>query len=357
MAIYKKGDRFLVKISMNGRQILRRTYLGRPILDKKTAVKCQNDLFIQYSESCEDYKINDLLNLYEDYLFKKYKETTASKYLQEFNNHLLTFFKDRKVSEITRSYLVFINDSINNFKLDCRIEYIKLIKTFCIFLSNYGLKNYENIFYLFRKSRNLKIEYSYYTKEEFDSFLSVIEKNEDRLIFEILFYYGLRSGELRALTVKDFKSDRLSINKEITNKTRFGGQKVLDPKSKSSYRFYPYVKDIYDLFLKVKVEKDLHSKDFVFGKDPKVAIGESSIRRKILEYSNKANLNPIKLHEFRHSCATYLINKDIDIKDIANWLGHATINVTMQVYAHLLPLRKDNVKNVINTSIDVEKKL
>ena len=56
----------------------------------------------------------------------------------------------------------------------------------------------------------------------------------------------------------------------------------------------------------------------------------------------------IKIHEFRHSCATYLINKNVDPKDIASWLGHSSVDITLRVYAHLLPVRKEKVKNVIN---------
>lgn len=68
----------------------------------------------------------------------------------------------------------------------------------------------------------------------------------------------------------------------------------------------------------------------------------------LVYYCNKANLKVIKIHEFRHSCATFLINQDVDPKDIANWLGHSSPDITLRYYAHLLPVRKEKVKEVIN---------
>ena len=69
-----------------------------------------------------------------------------------------------------------------------------------------------------------------------------------------------------------------------------------------------------------------------------------------VEYSSKANIRSIKVHEFRHSCATYLINKNVDPKDIINRLGHSSVNTTLTIYAHLLPVRKVNIKKLLNST-------
>ena len=143
--------------------------------------------------------------------------------------------------------------------------------------------------------------------------------------------------------------DKVFIEQELSNKGRFGGQKIFNTKTSSSVRYYPYVKDIKELFLKLKKEKNLKKNDFVFiNQTNNKVIGETTIRRNLTNYSEKAGLHYIKIHEFRHSCATYLINKNVDPKDIASWLGHSSVDITLRVYAHLLPDRKEKVKNVIN---------
>lgn len=349
MSIYKDKDRYIVKVCINGRQILRRKYLGRIIATKQMALDCERDLFLQYSDEQKDYEINDLFNLFEEYLFKKYKETPAKRYLNSFNYVIKKYFVKKKISNITRSYCEFLNDSINNLSYSGIEIYIFLVKTFINFLSLYGLKINSSVFYVYKRSSIKKKDYKYYSFKEFLKLIKVIDNSKDKLIFSLLFYYGLRVGELRALQIKDFKKDRISINKELTNKGRFGGQKILDPKTSSSFREYPYVRDIKKLLDVVVIENKLEEDDFIFiNKKQNKVIGESSIRRKLDEYSSLAKLKRIKIHEFRHSCATYLINKDIDPKDIASWLGHSSVDTTLRVYSHLLPIRKENIKNIFN---------
>lgn len=347
MPYYKNKDGYyIVKVSINGKQILRRKYLGYKIVNVDKALLCERDLMIQYNDLQEDYNINDLFNLFEEYLFKRLKETSAKRYLYTFNNVFKKYFKNRTIKEITRSYCEFINDSVNNLNYKRIDVYIYVLKLFINFLSNYGLKINPVVFYKYKSSRTYKKKFDFYTFDEFQKFLGVIELNEDKLMFSLLFYYGLRCGELRALKVSDFKSDRVSINKELTNKARLSGQKVLDPKTSSSFRDYPLLDNISYLFNLVVKEKKLKVNDFVFKSSFSKVIGETSIRRKVEEYSKKAGLRVIKIHEFRHSCASYLINKDVDPKDIASWLGHSSVDTTLRVYAHLLPVRKDFIKEV-----------
>lgn len=349
MSIYKNDGKYIVKLCINGKQVLRRKYLGKSIFTMEQALMCEKDLKVTYGDLKEDYLIDDLFNIFEEYLFKKYKETSAKRYLSSFNLVVKKFFAGKKVSDITRSYCSFLNDSINNLPYKSIDPYIFLSKCFLIFLGNYGLKINCSVFYKYRKSFNPKRRFNFYTVEQFNEFLSVISNKEDRLIFEMLFYYGLRCGELRGLQVKCFYKDKIEIFQELSNKGRFGGQNVFDVKTASSVRFYPYVKDIKSLFKEIVREKELKKSDFIFiNKDREKVIGETSIRRKILEYSKRAKLQPIKIHEFRHSCASYLINKDVDPKDIASWLGHASVETTLKVYAHLLPSRKEGIKSIID---------
>ena len=79
MPIYRDKNKYIVKVCINGKQILRRKYLGLPIDSLNIARKCEKDLYIRYKERVGDYNINDLFNLFEDYLFKKYKETSAKR--------------------------------------------------------------------------------------------------------------------------------------------------------------------------------------------------------------------------------------------------------------------------------------
>ena len=351
MSIYKENGRYIVKVCINGKQILRRKYLGKSILDKKSAQACEKDLYISYGDVQKDYEINDLLNLYDDYIFKRYKETSSFTNMTVFNKHIKKYFVDRMISNLSRNYLTFACDQINNSSYKDIHKLIFVAQTFINFLNLYGLKESSNILFVYKNNRvNKRINKRIWTGEQFLKFYNCLETNEERLLFSLLFYYGLRIGELRALKVEDFYSDRVYIYKELTNKTRSRGQKVLTTKTSSSVRYYPYVNNIKELKDLVVKEKNLKKNDFIFIKRINLkdyknkVIGESTIRRLINKYSEKANLDySLTPHEFRHSCVTFLINKNVDVKYISSWVGHSSSRVTEEVYGHILPIKKEKV--------------
>lgn len=349
MSIYKKDGKYIVKVSIQGKQVLRRKYLGLTMTTKEQALSCEKDLFLCYGSSFDSYHINDLFNLYYEYLYHKYKETSAKRYIFTFNSRIKKYFLDKDVKDLNRTYLEFVNDSLNNQVYKDKQYLISLTKQFLIFLTNYGFNGNTNLFYAYRINKVRVTDYDFYSYEEFKLLYSVIDDDTYRLLFTLLFYYGLRIGELRGLKVCDFKKDRVSINKEFTNKARFGN-KVLDPKNTSSIRSYPYVVNIRSLFDIVVSKNKLKSNNFVFASPTSSVLGETTIRRKLKYYCGLCNLRTIKIHEFRHSCATFLINKNVDIKAISVWLGHSSVQTTLKVYAHILPLKKEEVKQCFDTT-------
>ncbi|MBP1560943.1 MAG: tyrosine-type recombinase/integrase [Oscillospiraceae bacterium] len=47
-----------------------------------------------------------------------------------------------------------------------------------------------------------------------------------------------------------------------------------------------------------------------------------------------AKAKPLRFHDLRHSCASLLLANGVSMKEIQEWLGHYTYNVTLQIYAH-----------------------
>jgi len=67
--------------------------------------------------------------------------------------------------------------------------------------------------------------------------------------------------------------------------------------------------------------------------------------QKILE---KNELPHIRWHDLRHSCASMLILKSWQMKEISDWLGHADIGTTMNIYGHLDIGHKRELGNTLN---------
>lgn len=66
----------------------------------------------------------------------------------------------------------------------------------------------------------------------------------------------------------------------------------------------------------------------------------------------KAGVKQIRLHDFRHSCASLLINKSANIQVVAKYLGHTKIEETLKTYSHLFISTLDEIINVIDTLED-----
>lgn len=61
-----------------------------------------------------------------------------------------------------------------------------------------------------------------------------------------------------------------------------------------------------------------------------------------------AGLKQIRIHDFRHSCASLLINNGANIMIVAKYLGHAKIDETLNTYSHLFKNKMDDIVNMMN---------
>lgn len=68
----------------------------------------------------------------------------------------------------------------------------------------------------------------------------------------------------------------------------------------------------------------------------------------IEEKTSKAGKLPyIRIHDFRHSHASYLISKGMNMYKISKRLGHSSIEMTMNRYGHLLDVEEDEITSAI----------
>jgi len=67
-----------------------------------------------------------------------------------------------------------------------------------------------------------------------------------------------------------------------------------------------------------------------------------------LENLDELNLPRIRFHELRHSCASFLINMGFSLKDVQEWLGHADIKMTENIYSHIDVSIKKNMADTLS---------
>lgn len=286
--------------------------------------------------------INEVYQDYYKYLALKKKITTIKNIEYKFKNYILPFFGNMNINSI----------SINNY-----IEFQLYLKKFNYSNSFYeqihGIcKNffeYLNLIYnvenITNKTEKVKNDYIYnskqkkgtFSKKEFNKFINSVDDKVYHALFNVLFYCGLRKGEALALKVSDFKNNCLIINKTITKELYNGKRQILNTKTKKSNRIirldYLTNRELKRLIKYYnKKYNNFNDNFFLFGGDKPIAC--TTLERKKNEYCKKAGVKQIRIHDFRHSHATLLYNKNVKLKLIQERLGHSDIDITLNTYVH-----------------------
>lgn len=264
-------------------------------------------------------------------------------------------FDDIKLIDLNISHFEDWKKKINSLKMETSTKndlykYLKCILNYGSKWYNYNFTSMYNKMTNFTDPNEMPKEMSFWTKEEFDKFISVETDLQFKSAFETLFYCGLRSGELRGLTWNDIDLENrlLSVNRNIT--VNLDGKKyiVTTPKTKSSYRTIPMPAPLVDDLIKLKKVQDTYygfsNNWYVFGSHE--PLGKSRLRDRKNKNCELAGVKQIRIHDFRHSCASLLINGGADIVMVAKYLGHAKIDETLNTYAHM---NKDKLAEVVRT--------
>lgn len=333
---YKGSMKFMTK-----REALK---AEREFLDSLDATAVANEM--TFKELCEKHF---------EYQNDKVKVTTLRNYLKRRQH--LAMFDDIKLKELNIEHFEAWKKSINAQDLQTSTKndlykYLKCVLNYGTKWYNYNFSSMYNKMTNFNNPNEMPKEMMFWTKEEFDKFISVESDVRFKAAFEMLYYCGLRSGELRGLTWSDidFERKELSVNKNIT--TNIDGRKyvVTTPKTKSSYRTIP-MPDllIRDLLLLKELNNNyckFNDSWYVFGNfDP---LSKSILRVRKNNNCKSAGVKQIRIHDFRHSCASLLINNGANITMVARYLGHTKIDETLNTYSHMFKNKLDDIVGTIN---------
>ena len=121
-------------------------------------------------------------------------------------------------------------------------------------------------------------------------------------------------------------------------------------KTPKSHRIIPIPEDLYQELCEFKRQlvkyKSYRDTWFVFGdKNP---IGTHKMNNWKNAYCKKAGIKQIRLHDFRHSCASILINNGASIMVVAKYLGHTKIDETLNTYSHLFKNKLDEITKTMD---------
>lgn len=339
---------------------------------KKERDKKFRDILNQYEANPE---LNNSTVLFSEYVTMWLKEAkikvdtvTYQHYENDANNHIIPYFKNSKtkVININRQTLQnYFNAKFENGRLDGKGG-----------LSAKTLRHHKNIIHqtlelavinkiiLSNPCNNItlpKVEkntYKFFNLEETKQFLNAVKNEPLYLLYLFTALYGLRRSEVLGI-----KWDSIDINaKRLTiQHTRTRCNEIIEKdktKTKSSLRSFPLSDDVVNLLVKLKLQesrnkklfgKDYVSNNYVFKWEDGRPYDPDYITHKFSKTLKKYGIKHISFHGLRHSCGSLLNEQGFTLKDIQEWLGHADIQTTANIYLHLDTKRKENISNSISS--------
>ncbi len=378
--IIKRGNSFLFTVALgydvNGKQI-RKTKTFKPLAGttEKQAEKQAKEAYIDFQRYChgatnlkENMRFSELVEWYfENYAPSVLKEVTAYNYKHQVEYHLMYFFGNMKLKDITPVIITefFKQHKIKGKKLSASTN--KKLYTILQSIMTQAVKQgfikespCNTAVYLPKAEKKDKKK-NYLEVEQLHTLLKMVnDYSPFNTIIKVLLYTGMRSGECLGLQWEDidFENKRIHIRHNLAD---VGGKHFLStPKTKSSIRYIIISDNLVSILQEHKREqekviaimgKSFEHPEMVFTSETGKYKDRSALNTTFKKFIANTDFSYITLHSLRHSNATLLLNKGVDLKIISEHLGHSDIGVTANIYADVLALSKAKVASLLDEEL------
>lgn len=366
----KKGEKWLVqyyaKNPLTGKNELK---TKRGFSRKSEAVAFMESISETIKSGVDVFRKRLFEEVYNEWMKeeeKKWEEPTIEQKKSKFVR-ILKFFGKLLIDEITEEYCQkFIDDLEKDLSITTARDYgIQLNLVFKYAMRKKWIKENPMQFVVYSKtkvengeSEDEKFD-GFWTKEEVNRFLEVAETHtsfRNFVMFRLALYSGLRKGELLALREQDLIEETKEIFVRNTLYWKKGNvYDLLDPKTKTSKRRVKIDDETWELLQKLILTNNkmilatgMRNKiedKFIFIRDEfrplRLAYPNDVLTKMCKVYGFKE----IKFHGLRHTHASMLFAAGASMKEVQERLGHARIDITMNIYTHLTEDAKEEVQN------------
>ena len=211
--------------------------------------------------------------------------------------------------------------------------------------------------------KNVRYESHFYTVEQLNQFFEAIRDEPLYPLLKITTIYGLRRSEVLGLKWDsiDFGAGTMTIRHTVSKVTK--AVEKDKTKNATSYRSFPLTEEAQRIFQAAKAEEEKNRRlfgrqyqesDYVFKWADGRSYSPDYITSKFPALLKKHGMPHIRLHELRHSCASLLINAGFTLKDVQEWMGHADIKMTANIYGHLDVSRKQSMAEKLSGDLSAQ---
>lgn len=380
MPIYKLKDKPGYRVQVNytdsfgKKQVIVKQ--NKDTLTLKGAKQIEAEILTEinnFSLKNKDMALDELHQFYVSAIQNEVKISSMSTKLKRYKNQIAPYFGNKKINKITiGDFQKWKQEIINK---GYSLEYSNGVYAEFNAILNFGVK-YE----VLKSNHLIKLgcfknpdapikQHNVWKNEEFNQFINVVKhkceeyektNQEDDLIqwgyyvmYNILFYCGCRKGEVYPIQWQDinFNTRVMKIRKNLLYKIKKGTYIITTPKTKGSVRDIILPHKLIDILQEHKARYSL-----VEGFNDSFYVCGGLIPNtdtKLAEFKNKCakecGLHQIKIHEFRHSHASMLINNKVPPLAIMQRLGHSSLRELFETYAQLFKENEYAVADVIDT--------
>ena len=328
-------------------------------LKKQQLIEEKVNKNITLSEA-EDLYLNYIKPTVDDDTFKS-KETKLNHFCQKDKTNQVKTYPNKPLKSLTKEFYQIWkaemknkkyprgkNENGNNIWNNYSIKHLnKIHNEICLFFdylveNGYCQYNVAKQAGKIGTSKEIKMSkmQKKYTTIDYEEYKKLMIATKDNpkynTIFDLWFSRGPRAGEMRAFRIKDYSYERKQL---MVNHSLSKTNELKEPKTASSKAPIDLDDEINEkinnLVNQLKKKSNFNENWYIFN-------GEKPISSHALDYNKDkffkiAGINKhLRLHDFRHSCATWLFSIGIPITVISRILRHSDISVTMSTYTHLV---------------------
>lgn len=320
----------------------RQQKLKRGFATKREALEWERE-FLMEKQADVNMTFESFVALYEKDIKPKLKLNTWLTKESIIKKKILPYFANRKLSEITAKDIIRWQNEIRELR-DCHGKplsktYLKTVHNQLSAIFNHAARFYGLNINPARQAGNMgaeeRKEMLFWTREEYTRFSeAMMDKPLSFYAFEVLYWCGVREGELLALTPADFDFEKGTVKISKTYQRLKGQDVITSPKTKKSNRTVQMPD-----FLCTEMQKFFSMQYGLKKKDRVFTVTKSYLHHEMDRGAKEAGVKRIRIHDLRHSHISLLIDMGFSAVAIADRVGHESIEITYR-YAHLFPSKQ-----------------
>ena len=290
-----------------------------------------------------DMTFRSFVEHYEEDRRSRIKDSTWESKEHIIRTKLLPYFGKLKMSSITPQQIVRWQNELINYRdkdgAPYSPVYLKSIQNQISAIFNHAVRYYNLKENPCKKAGSMgkkkNREMAFWTKDEYLQFIdAMMDKPLSFYAFEMLYWCGIREGELLALAPADFDFDKRTVTINKTFQHTGGKDIITPPKTEKSNRTITMPRFLADEMQEyLKMQYDIGLDDRMF------PVTKSYLYREMQRGCQETGVNRIRIHDLRHSHISLLIDQGFSAVAIANRVGHESIDITYN-YAHLFPSKQ-----------------